>query len=216
MLSVIEPKKTITLRVRQVTPFDTHLGVLRELLEGLPRKPRLLLLDRGFYSVDVVSALKSTGLHFLMPAPRTLGIKRACEAFERGELPALSRYTMHGQHGETEVWLVLDRRKTKDGWRTFAFISTLPFDPKTAAELYGWRWRIETSNRELKHFLALTTTQDMKLRRIYYRLATFLYNLWIALRHSLGDLTKHGFKREMLGFLNLWLRIPAGIKPPPE
>jgi hypothetical protein len=56
----------------------------------------------------------------------------------------------------------------------------------------------------------------MKLRRIYYRLATFLYNLWIALRHLLGDLTKHGFKREMLGFLNLWLRIPAGIKPPPE
>jgi len=215
MLSVVESGKSIALRVRQVTPLDTHVGVLRELLRNLPRKPRLLLLDRGFYSVEVVLALKSMGVHFLMPAPRTPGIKRACEAFERGERPALSRYTMRGQCGKAEVWLVLDRRCTEDGWRTFAFISDLPLDPKVAVGLYGWRWRIETANREIKHFLALTTSRDMKLRRVYYRLAAFLYNLWIALRHWRGRLTKHGFKREVLGFFSFWFEASTGIKPPP-
>jgi hypothetical protein len=215
MLSVVELRKTIALRVRQATPLDTHVGVLQGLLGGLPHKPRLLLLDRGFYSVDVVLALKSAGIHFLMPAPRTSGIKRACEAFERGELPALSRYTMHGQHGKAEVWLMLDRRKTEDEWRTFAFISSLSFDPKAVAGVYGWRWRIETSNRELKHFLALTTSQDMKLRRVYYWLATFLYNLWIALRHSLGRLTKHVFKRGVLELLSPRSRASSWVKPPP-
>ncbi|MEM3401794.1 MAG: transposase, partial [Candidatus Hadarchaeales archaeon] len=82
--------------------------------------------------------------------------------------------------------------------QTFAFISDLQFDPKTAASFYSKRWRIETNNRELKHFLARTTTRDMKIRRIYYGLAAFLYNTWIAMRHALEKLTKWEFKKAML------------------
>lgn len=215
MLSVVEAGRTFVLRVQQVTPFDTAVGVLRSMLAGLPHKPRLLLLDRGFYSVEVVLELKSMGVHFLMPAPRTPGIKRAIEEFEHGERPALSEYTIRGR-GEAKVWLMLRRKRTEQGWRTYAFISDLPFDPETAAELYGCRWRIETNNREVKRFLALTTSRDMKLRRVYYWLAAFLYNLWIALRCLLGRLTKHEFKHEMLGFLSSQPRTLGWIKPPPE
>ncbi|MEM3402335.1 MAG: hypothetical protein QXH08_03815, partial [Candidatus Hadarchaeales archaeon] len=50
----------------------------------------------------------------------------------------------------------------------------------------------------LKHFLARTTTRDMKIRRIYYGLAAFLYNTWIAMRHALEKLTKWEFKKAML------------------
>jgi hypothetical protein len=214
MLSVVEPGKTIALRVKQATPLNTHAGVLLELLKGLPRKPRLLLLDRGFYSVDVILALKSVGTHFLMPAPRTQGVKHACEAFERSELPALTRYTVRGQHGRAEVWLMLRRKKTRDGWRTFAFISDLPLDPATASELYGWRWRIETNNRELKRFLAITTTRRMSIRRIYYGFAVVLYNLWIWLRCAIGKLPKHQFRRLVLGCPGEFHCIHSSETPP--
>ncbi|MEM3519261.1 MAG: transposase, partial [Candidatus Hadarchaeales archaeon] len=157
-----------------------------------------LLLDRGFYSTEVILALKWRKIHFLMPAPRTPGIKRACRAFESGELLATIEYRLKGRKGDVKVWLAFLRRKTKDGMQTFAFISDLQFDPKTAASFYSKRWRIETNNRELKHFLARTTTRDMKIRRIYYGLAAFLYNTWIAMRHALEKLTKWEFKKAML------------------
>jgi hypothetical protein len=205
MLSVVERGKSVILRVRQVTPLDTDVGVLRGLLSGLPFKPRLLLLDRGFYSAGVVLALRHAHVHFLMPAPRTPGIKRAIEEFERGARPALGEYTLRGQRGNVRVWLMLARERTKDGWRAFAFISDLPLDPELVRELYSSRWRIETANRELKHFLARTTTRNMGIRRTYYWLAVLLYNLWIALRWALGRLTKFEFRREF----HRWLRASS-------
>ena len=122
---------------------------------------------------------------------------------------------MRGHCGKVEAWLILDRWRTEDGRRTFAFISDLPLDPKVATELCGWRWRIETANREIKHFLALTISRDMKLRRVYCWLAAFLCNLWTALRHWRGRLVKHWFKREVPGFFGLWFEISTGVELPP-
>ena len=171
MLSVVEAGRTFTLRVEQVTPFHSVVDVLERMLDRIPFKPRLLLLDRGFYAAEVILALKSRGIHFLMPAPRTASIKKLCEDFERGEVPAVMDYTMRGRKGSARVKLIFVRKKTAEGWKTYAFISDLPLDPTAAVELYSCRWRIETNNRELKKFVARTTSTEMKIRRIYYSLA---------------------------------------------
>jgi len=214
MLSVVEAGRTFTLRVEQVTPFHSVVEVLERMLDRIPFKPRLLLLDRGFYAVWVILALKSRGIHFLMPAPRTASIKRLCEAFERGEIPAVVDYTVRGRRGSARVKLIFIRKKTAEGWKTYAFISDLPLDPTVALELYSCRWRIETNNRELKKFMARTTSTDMKLRRIYYSLAALLYNLWIVMRHALGELRSHEFKL----VLNVQLTFSSVVRmddPPP-
>ncbi|KXA97110.1 hypothetical protein AKJ37_03750, partial [candidate division MSBL1 archaeon SCGC-AAA259I09] len=43
-------------------------------------------------------------------------------------------------------------------------------------------WRIETNNREFGKFRPFTTSQSMKLRRLYFLIGMLLYNLWILKR----------------------------------
>ena len=45
--------------------------------------------------------------------------------------------------------------------------------------------------------MARTTTQDMKIRRMYYVLAALLYNLWIVVRNTVGNMTSYKFKRTL-------------------
>lgn len=215
MLSAVENGCTFTLGVKQVVPFHSKVGILREMLGRAPLKPRMLLLDRGFYAVEVILALKSTKTHFLMAAKRTAPIKRLCKLFERGEIPPVVDYTIRSTKGSVRVKLIFIRKRTKRGWETHVFVSDLPIDPETASELYSCRWRIETNNREVKKFMARTTSQSMKLRRIYYSLAALLYNLWIITRYSLGTLRAHEFKRILDAQLTFLLIVRADDQPPP-
>jgi len=215
MLSVVEAGRTFALRVEQVAPFHSAVEVLERMLDQTQLEPRLLLLDRGFYAVGVILALKLMGIHFLMPAPRTVSIKRLCGAFEHGEIPAVVDYTVRGDKGKARVKLIFVRKRTEDGLKTFVFISNLSLDPVGAIELYRCRWRIETNNRELKKFMARTTSQDMKLRRMYYSLAVLLYNLWIVLRHVLGVFGGHEFKQALIIELGVSPVARASDYPPP-
>ena len=215
MLSVVEERRTFVLGVKHVTPFHSKVEIVKGMLGRTPLKPRMLLMDRGFYAVEVILALKLRGIHFLMPAPRTASIKRLCEAFERGETPAVVDYAVRSGKGEARVKLIIVRKRTEDGLKTFVFISDLSLDPARAIELYRCRWRIETNNRELKKFMARTTSRDMKLRRIYYLLAALLYNLWIVLRHVLGMFRGYEFKQALIVELKLSPVARSSEHPPP-
>ncbi|KXB04336.1 hypothetical protein AKJ50_02515 [candidate division MSBL1 archaeon SCGC-AAA382A13] len=50
VLSVVEEGKTITLKARQVSPFESEVSVLEELLDYAKKllNPSLVVLDRGF------------------------------------------------------------------------------------------------------------------------------------------------------------------------
>jgi hypothetical protein len=214
MLSAVEGGRTFVLGVRQVTPFNSKVKIVKEMLGRAPLKPRMLLLDREFYAVEVIKALKSGRTHFLMAARRTAPIKRLCRQFERGEIPPLVDYVVKTSGDSVPVKLIFIKKRTKKGLETHVFVSDLPFDPATASEFYRCRWRIETNNREIKKFLARTTTTDMKIRRVYYSLAALLYNLWIVLRDMLSVLRAHEFKR----LLDIHLTFPSIVRtdePPP-
>jgi hypothetical protein len=172
-------------------------------------RPRLVLLDRAFFTVDVIKALKSHKTHFLMPAKRTAPIKRLCIAFERKEIPPVVDYTVKTTGDSVQVKLIFVRRKAKEGMKTYVFVSDIGFEPDVASEIYRRRWRIETNNREVGKFRARTTTRDMKLRRMYYVLATLLYNLWIVMRNTVGNMTSYKFK-SVLSIL-LATTLPAAL-----
>jgi len=195
-LSVVEARRTFTLEVKQVGPFTSKVEAIREMLKSVQGlvKPKILLLDRAFFTVEVMNLLKSEKKHFLMPAKRTAPIKRLCEAFERGEISPVVDYTVRSFEDSTQVKLIFVRRKAKEGLKTHVFVSDIAFKPEVASELYRCRWRIETNNREIEKFRARTTSRSMKLRRIYYALAALLYNLWIVMRSVLGRLRSYEFK----------------------
>jgi len=204
-ISIVEAGRTFTLEVKQVGPFTSKTKVLLEMLEAVKGlvKPKILLLDRAFFSVEVINALKSEKQHFLMPAKRTAPIKRLCKAFERGEIPPVVDYTVESLEDSAQVKLIFVRRKTKKGLKTHVFVSDAALEPEVASELYRCRWRIETNNREIEKFRARTTSRSMELRRIYYSLAALLYNLWIVMRSVLGGLRSYEFKRILSIRLNV-------------
>jgi len=219
-ISIVEAGRTFTLEVKQVGPFTSKTKVLPEMLEAVKGlvKPKILLLDRAFFSVEVINALKSEKQHFLMPAKRTAPIKRLCKAFERGEIPPVVDYTVASFEDSAHVKLIFVRRKTKKGLKTHVFVSDAALEPEVASELYRCRWRIETNNSEIEKFRARTTSRSMELRRIYYSLAALLYNLWIVMRSVLGGLRSYEFKRILSIRLNVAVpsvTFECGPSPPP-
>jgi len=196
MLSIVESGRTFVLMVKQVGPLTPKVKVLREMLDAIDGlvEPRIILLDKAFFTVEVIKELQSRKLPFLMPAKRTEPIKKLCKAFKRGEVSPVIDYWVRSFGNSAHVRLIFAKKKTKGGWRTFTYISNITFKPKVAAELYRRRWRIETNNREIGKFRARTTSTSMKLRRMYYLLAALLYNLWIVMRHILGGLKSREFK----------------------
>lgn len=215
MLSVVEDGRTFVLGVRQTTPFNSKVGIVKEMLGRAPIKPRMLLLDRGFYAVDVILAMKSMKTHFLMPAKRTAPVKRLCKSFRHGEIPPVVDYVVRSFGASAPVKLIFTRRKTKRGWETHAFVSDVAFEPHVASGLYRRRWRIETNYRELKKFMPRTTSRSMKLRQVYYSLAALLYNLWIVTRNVLGALRAHEFKRLVDVHLAFSSAVRVDDPPPP-
>jgi len=77
-----------TLHAVPVDQFSRKEDVVRELLEEASRyvRPSLVLLDRGFYSGEVVRALLDLGVDFLIPAQRTAAVRRLLR--EHRHLPA--------------------------------------------------------------------------------------------------------------------------------
>ena len=150
-----------------------------------------------------------------MPAIRTASIKKLCKDFEGGEIPPRVAYTVRSLGDDARVKLHFVRKRTKEGWKTFVFVSNIAFKPKAAAELYRRRWRIETNNREIGKFRAQTTSRSMKLRRIYYSLAALLYNLWIILRQILDGLRSREFERLFYSRLKDASPMPIELGPGP-
>jgi putative transposase len=215
-LSIVEFGRTFTLAVRQVGPFTPRVKVLKEMLDSIDGlvEPRLILLDRAFFTVAVINELKSRGLHFIMPAVQNARIEKLCKAFERAEIDPVVDYTLGRGKNEAVLKLALLQRMTKKGLQTFTFASDMSLSPQRVSELYSCRWRIETNIRELEKFRAFTTSADMKLRRMYYQLAALLYNSWIVARNLLNGLLRaYEFKR-VLGCQLRSARPASGPGPP--
>ncbi|KXB06447.1 hypothetical protein AKJ52_02200 [candidate division MSBL1 archaeon SCGC-AAA382C18] len=196
VLSVVEKGKTITLKARQVSPFESEVSVLEELLEYAEDllNPDLVLLDRGFYSVEAVRELKSRDIGFIIPAKKTNPVRDICKKYKKGKAPAETSYTISSVKEEETVRLLITEKETKNGTETHPFITNLDTDPDEASENYSWRWRIETNIRELEKFKPFTTSQSMKLRRLYFLIAMTLYNLWILTRNGSERPRAHEFK----------------------
>ncbi|KXB07370.1 hypothetical protein AKJ52_00440 [candidate division MSBL1 archaeon SCGC-AAA382C18] len=218
VLSVVEEGKTITLKARQVSPFESEVSVLGELLEFAEdlMNPDLVLLDRGFYSVEAVRELKSRDIGFIIPAKKTNPVKEICKKYKKGKAPAETSYTISSVKEEETVRLLITEKETKNGTETHPFITNLDIDPDKASENYSWRWRIETNIRELEKFKPFTTSQSMKLRRLYFLIAMTLYNLWILTRDGDERPRAHEFKRHLKLLLTV-LQVfgKENPRPPP-
>lgn len=204
-LYVVRRGERFTVAMTYVWKDDSLVAVLGRLLGEARRiglRPRYLLLDRGFYGLDVVQYLKSIRCPFLMPvvhrgrrSQRPLSELSGTRRFLAWKKSGFSRHMMKNRKTQTEVSICVacgtkrkrrpKQRRGRPGFKprplVFAFWGFGPSSPAWAREAYRKRYGIETSYRQMNQGRIRTCTRDPRVRLLLVGIALVLRNVWVWL-----------------------------------
>jgi len=190
------------LRVEHGTTMKDVVQRLLKIVRSRGVKIRFLLLDKGFFSVEVISYLKRAGVGFIIPAMvrgrKPKGRKKAAGLRAiRKKKNGYYRHTLTGKVGgkprSTRVTIcVASKRYThkKTGKRRtkklMYVLWKVRLSPRAIREMYRKRFGIETSYRQMHEARIKTCTRDPKLRLLFIGIALVLRNIWVWLHFKLA------------------------------
>ena len=225
---VVRKGARFTVALTRVLYDDTIKEVVQRLLQQLRRigvKVRYLLLDREFYSVEVVRYLQSARIPFLMPVAqrgrRSTGAKKS-QGIRRFFTWKRSGWSQHrwrnpqGRSATVGICVVYGRfgkRKKPRRPRRFvyAYWGFHPPSCRWVRETYRKRFSIETTYRQMNQARIRTSTRDPLLRLLFVGLALILCNVWVwfhLMCLAVGRLDRRQLRLERLRFreMLLWLQ----------
>jgi hypothetical protein len=220
-----------TLAVAPVTRSETLKQVLQELLSVVSRrglKIGLLLLDRGFYSVEVIRYLQQARRPFLMPmvchgrkADHPRG-PSGSNLFKAMKTSGWSTHTLQDakkNKATVSVCVKRARFKNKHGKRknetwVYAYWGIAPKRVDWVKDTYRRRFGIETSYRQMNQCRIRTTTKKFYVRFLYVAIGLLLRNLWVWLHYFVLSSPRRGGRRYNWDLLRvermlLWLEEVA-------
>lgn len=199
-LYVIRRGERFTVAMTYVLKDDSQAEIVKRLLEqarsaGL-KTPRYLLLDRGFYGLDVVQYLKGVRCPFLMPvvhrgrkSKRPLSELKGTRRFLAWKTSGFSTHEMNNRKQKRTVQIAVVQRRGRNGSRrqplVFCFWGFTPGSPKQAGEIYRSRYGIESSYRQMNQGRVRTCTRDPIMRLLLVGIALVLRNVWVWLHRTL-------------------------------
>jgi Transposase DDE domain len=201
-----------TLAVAPVTRSESLKQVLQELLLVLSERglrTGLLLLDRGFYSVEVIRYLQQARRPFLMPmvchgrkADHPLG-PSGSNVFKEMRTSGWSTHTLQdGKKNKATVSVCVKRAryKNKHGKRksetwVYAYWGITPKRVDWVKDTYRRRFGIETSYRQMNQCRIRTTTKKFHVRFLYVAIGLLLRNLWVWLHYFVLSSPRRGCRR---------------------
>jgi len=156
-------------------------------------RPKLLLLDRGFYSVGVIRYLQAARVPFLMPAmargrkpgknqPAT-GI-RAYQVRKRG---GWGQHTLQdASKRKATVAICVACSNYRGKWKrhgrcawVYAYWGVQPRTIRWVRDTYRQRFGIETSYRQMNEARIKTCVRSPLVRFLFVALALLLRNVWV-------------------------------------
>ncbi len=165
-------------------------------------KIRFLLLDKGFFSVEVISYLKRARLGFIIPAMvrgrkpkgrKKLTGLRALQKKKNGYYQHTLQGKVKGKQRTSKVTIcVASKRYThkKTGKRRtkklMYAIWKVHLTPQGIRETYRTRFGIETSYRQMNEARIKTCTRDPRQRLLFVGIALVLRNVWVWLHFKLA------------------------------
>lgn len=236
---VIRKGLRFTVALTWVRRGEPLKDVVRRLLEQAARagvRPRYVLMDRGFCSVEVIRYLQSSRRPFLMPLP--LRGRKAdhpkgaggSRVFAYRKRSGWSEYTLTDVKKRTATVRVCVKCRNLRGERgkhgrealVYAYGGGLrPGSYRWVKETYRSRFAIETTYRQLQEARIKTCTRDPLLRLLYVAVALILRNVWVWLhwqvlaeRRGSGrrvDTNRLPF-RAMLLWLQHWIEEHLGVR----
>lgn len=155
-------------------------------------RPRLLLLDRGFYAIDVIRYLQAARVPFLMPAvargrkPQDGQAPSGIRAFAQWKVSGWGRHQLVTGKRKATVSICVHcsnqrgkrKKKGRVAW-VYAYWGFEPGSTRWVADTYRERFGIETSYRQLNQARITTCTRNPAVRLFYVALALILRNVWV-------------------------------------
>jgi putative transposase len=183
------------------------LGRLRQRVRQIGIKTKLLLLDRAFFTVEIIDDLQRDRQPFIIPVivrgklvppggTRVLVVKPSSQ---------WTRYTMKSASGQTVTFEVAvaaqngaaHRSRSGQRWkkgrqvRAYAVFG-LRSHPLAIAQIYRRRFGIESSYRQMHQGRARTSGSRAVFRLWLVGIAVVLRNLWIWIRFQVTALPRRG------------------------
>ena len=205
-LYVTRRGRRFTLALARVLRGQALRDVLQDLLQQAQRagvRPKLVLLDRGFFNVRVVRYLQAARYPFLILMPcrgRKPDHPKGPGGTQRHCYRRRSRWDTHtwtdpeGTRATVHVCVRVPRKKghrrpgrwarPKGTSRPFAFWGLQPASYRWVAETYRRRFGIESSYRQLRQARIRTAARSAVQRLLYVGLALLLRNVWVWLHEE--------------------------------
>jgi putative transposase len=224
---VVRHGQRYTVALTGVKKGESLKDVVQRLLRQAARvgvRPRLLLLDRGFYSVAVVRYLQQARHPFLMPVVcHGRPLKHAkgpsgSYVFRTWKKSGWSTYTLADAKKRTATVSICVKCRNYRGERKrhgrqpliYAYWGYRPPSPEAVFTTYRLRFGIESSYRQLHEGRIRTTTRRPVVRLLYVGIALVLRNLWVWLHYALLSRPRRGGRVILLERLRwetllLWL-----------
>lgn len=204
-LEIVVGEHRLTIAIKKLSLDDNVKAlIIKQLIQKAKEYVHidLILIDRGFYSIECIRTLKTRHLKFIMPVPRNNSIKKQIKE-NSFDLPTMIQNTVGPEKNCETYNLVMIRSKT-NGKRiapVHCFATNLA--DKTAeqiAELYRKRWSIETGYKSKKKFRVRTSTTNNIIRLLYFYLECILYNIWYETK-NITPTTLDSFKQNIRCFI---------------
>jgi putative transposase len=225
---IIRKGQRYTVALTGVRKGESLKDVVQRLLQQAARvgvRPRLLLLDRGFYSVAVVRYLQAARVPFLMPvvchgrSPKHQDGPSGSYVFRTWKKGGWSSHTLtESKTGRTAtVSICVKCRNYRGQWKRhgrqpliYAYWGYQPPSPDAVFTTYRLRFGIESSYRQLHEGRIRTTSRRPAVRLLYVGIALVLRNLWVWLHYTVLSLPRRGGRVILLERLRwetllLWL-----------
>jgi putative transposase len=217
---VVLKGQRFTVALTAVAKGEPLKDVLQRLLKqarSVGVKPRLVLLDRGFYSVEVIRYLQAARYPFLMPVvirgrkpddPRGPSGTRVFAAVKRS---GWFGYTVtSGTKRTARVLICVSCRNYRGQWKrhgrralVYACWGVKGRSCAGVRETYRSRFGIESSYRQMNQARGRTSTRRPELRLLYAGLALVLRNEWVWLHFAVLSTPRRGCRMIRLERLRL-------------
>ena len=204
-VAVVHKGHRYTLALLRVEKGVTMKEVVQRLLKivrSLGVKVQYLLLDKGFFSVEVITYLKRADVGFIIPAmvrgrkpkgrKKATGL-RAIRKNKNGYYPHTLTGKVGGKPRSARVTICVasksykhkktGKRRTK---KLLYIIWKVRLTPRKIREMYRTRFGIETSYRQMHEARIKTCTRDPKLRLLFIGIALVLRNVWVWIHFKLA------------------------------
>jgi hypothetical protein len=203
--AVVHKGHRYTLALTRVEYGEKMKVIVQRLLAIVRRrgvKLRFLLLDKGFFSIEVILYLKRAQVGYIIPVmvrgrkpkrPKKATGLRALRKKKHGYY----QHTLTGKVGQkqrrTSVTICVasktytheksGQRRTK---KLLYVVWKVRRTPKEIRELYRKRFGIETSYRQMNEARIKTCTRDPRQRLLFVGIALVLRNVWVWLHFKLA------------------------------